>query len=486
MSTYDVIVIGGGPGGYVAAIRAAQLGLRTALVEKRESLGGTCLNVGCIPSKALLDSSEFFARARDEAADHGVTIKGLTLDLPAMLARKDAVVTKLTGGVAMLMKANKVDVHRGIGWVRDRNTVCVLPVDTPAGDEEAVAAALADGKGPKAGAVLTGDSLVLANGSVPVELPFLPYDGKTVVDSTGALSFEKVPEHLVIVGGGVIGLELGSVWARLGAKVTVVEVLPSIMTDWDGQVAKTMTRELKKQGFEFRLESKVTGVSVSRGKATVSAEDKGGEPFELKADKVLVAVGRRPYLEGANLDALGLEMDGPRVRIDAHFRTSVDGVYAIGDIVHGPMLAHKAEDEGMAVAEVIAGKAGHVNYETIPNVIYTWPEAASVGRTEEQLKEAGTEYRSGTFPFAANGRALAMAAPAGFVKILADAQSDRVLGAHIVGPWASDLLAEIVTVMEFGGSAEDIARTVHSHPTLTEVVKEAALGVDGRMIHAKN
>ncbi|MEX2443304.1 MAG: dihydrolipoyl dehydrogenase [Alkalispirochaeta sp.] len=480
MSTYDVIVVGGGPGGYVAAIRAAQLGLKVALVDKRKTLGGTCLNVGCIPSKALLDSSEFFAKARDEAAAHGVEIENLSLNLEAMQRRKDGVVKKLTGGVASLMKNNKIDVFHGIAWVRDKNTVEVLPPETESGAEgDAV-------KAGKSTETLTGDALVLATGSVPVELPFLPFDGKTVVDSTGALAFEKVPKKLIVVGGGVIGLELGSVWARLGAKVTVVEVLPTIMTGWDSQVAKTIKRELGKQGIEFKLETKVTGVSVKRGTATLSATDKSGGELELTADKVLVAVGRRPYLDGANLDTLGLEMDGPRIKVDERFATSVDGIFAIGDIVHGPMLAHKAEDEGIAAAERIAGKPGHVNYDTIPNVIYTWPEAAAVGSTEEQLKEAGVEYRSGTFPFAANGRALAMDATGGFVKILADAETDQVLGAHIVGPWASDVLAEIVSVMEFGGSAEDIARTVHSHPTLTEVVKEAALGVDGRMIHAKN
>lgn len=481
MSTaYDVIVIGGGPGGYVAAIRASQLGLKTALVEKRETMGGTCLNVGCIPSKALLDSSEFYARAEKESAEHGIGIDKLSLDLKKMHARKDGVVRKLTGGVAMLLKSNKVDVHHGIGWVKDASTVEVLPADTASGEEAAAAGA------GKATATLSGKHLLLANGSVPIELPFLPFDGTTVVDSTGALAFESVPKHLVIVGGGVIGLELGSVWARLGASVSCVEVLPGIMAGWDAQVSKTMKRELGKQGIEFRLETRVTGVKVSRGKATLSATDRDGAELEIKADKVLVAVGRRPYLEGANLDALGLEMEDRRIKVDAQFRTSVPGVWAIGDIIHGPMLAHKAEDEGMAAAERIAGKPGHVNYEAMPNVIYTWPEAASVGRTEEQLKEAGIAYRSGSFPFAANGRALAMDSTGGFVKILAEESSDRVLGAHIVGPWASDLLAEIVTVMEFGGSAEDIARTVHSHPTLTEVVKEAALGVDGRMIHAKN
>lgn len=476
MSDFDVVVIGGGPGGYVAAIRAAQLGLRTAIVEKRASLGGTCLNVGCIPSKALLDSSELFARAKGEAAVHGISTGTVSIDVAKMIERKDGVVSKLTGGVEMLIKSNKIERISGIGWVRDRATVEIKAADTPQ-------AKLAEAPVER---TLTTNNILLASGSEPIELPFLPFDGATVVDSTGALAFDAVPKHLVIVGGGVIGLELGSVWARLGAKVTVIEVLPQIMTGWDAQVARTMQRELAKQGLEFLLETKVTGVKVSKGAATVSATAKDGSEITVKGTRVLVAVGRRPALEWTNVEALGLEMDGRRIKVDDHFRTSVPGVWAVGDIVHGPMLAHKAEDEGMACAERIAGKAGHVNYATIPNVIYTWPEAASVGATEDQLKEQGVAYRKGSFPFAANGRALAMDAPAGFVKILADETTDRVLGAHIVGPWASDLLAEIVTVMEFGGSAEDIARTVHSHPTLTEVVREAALGVGGRMIHAKN
>ncbi|MCG8479618.1 MAG: FAD-dependent oxidoreductase, partial [Spirochaetales bacterium] len=337
MSEYDTIVLGGGPGGYVAAIRASQLGLKTALVEKSPTLGGTCLNIGCIPSKTLLDTSEFFARARDEAAHHGITMENLAIDLAVMHKRKDQVVGKLTGGVATLMKLNRIDVHHGIGWVRDASHVDVLPPDTT---EERAASA-------KAIAHLTGKNLVLATGSVPIELPFLPLDGKTVVDSTGALAFDTVPDHLIVVGGGVIGLELGSVWSRLGAKVTVVEVLPSIMNGWDAEVVKTMKRELGKQGIEFLLETKVEGVKVSRGKATLGATDKKGNTVELKADKVLVAVGRRPYLEGANLDALGLETEHRRVKVDAHFRTSVEGVWAIGDIIHGPMLAHKAEDEGV-------------------------------------------------------------------------------------------------------------------------------------------
>lgn len=468
MKKYDLVILGAGPGGYVAAIRAAQLGLKTAIVEKRETLGGTCLNVGCIPSKALLDSSEFYARASHEAASHGIGIDGLSLDVAAMQARKAGVVKKLTGGVSMLMKSNRIDVYTGLGWIESATTVSVR---SETGETLET---------------LECTNLLLATGSVPIELPFLPLDGKTVVDSTGALDFEAVPKHLLVVGGGVIGLELGSVWARLGASVTVVELLPQIMAGWDEGVAKAMKRELSKQGFEFMLDTKVSGVTVKRGKATLQLTDASGAEQELAGDKVLVAVGRRPMLEGFNIEALGLTIEKGRIAVDSEYRTSVSGVRAIGDIVAGPMLAHKAEDEGVVAVERIAGVAGHVNYGAIPNVIYTWPEAASVGKTEQQLADEGVEYRSGTFPFAANGRALAMDAPAGFVKVLADAATDRLLGAHILGPWASDLVAEFVTVLEFGGSAEDIARTVHAHPTLTEAVKEAALGVDGRMIHAKN
>lgn len=474
--TFDLIVLGAGPGGYVAAIRAAQLGLKTALVEKRATLGGTCLNVGCIPSKALLDSSELFARVRDEAAIHGISTGTPKIDVPAMLKRKDGVVKKLTGGVASLVQANGVTVVRGAGHVEGAGRVAVWPV----GDD---GAAVTDGEPTTR---LEAPHLLLATGSVPIELPFLPLDGDRVVDSTGALAFPDVPKHLIIVGGGVIGLELGSVWARLGARVTVVEIMDSIMAGWDAQVAKTMQRELGRQGIEFLLGHTVTGVRTTKTKAVLTATDPSGAERTIDADRVLVAVGRRPVLDGANLEALGLATERGRVVVDASFRTSVAGVWAIGDIVAGPMLAHKAEDEGIAAAECIAGRAGHVNYDTIPNVIYTWPEAASVGATEEQLTERGVAYRAGSFAFAANGRALAMDAPQGFVKILADERTDRVLGAHIVGPWASDLIGEIVSVMEFGGSAEDIARTVHAHPTLSEAVKEAALGVDGRMIHAAN
>ena len=465
-TNYDVLVLGAGPGGYVAALRAAQLGLRTAIVEKRDTLGGTCLNVGCIPSKALLDSSELFAKTRHELADHGITVGTPKLDLKTMHARKRGVVDRMVGGLNGLMKGRKVDVVHGAARLVDRETVAV----SSGGTETTLRAA----------------AIVLATGSVPVELPFLKFDGTTVVSSTEALEFSKVPQELVVVGAGAIGLELGSVWARLGAHVTVVEIMKVVLPGWDAQVSKAMRRELGNQDMEFKLGHKVTGVSSGKGRKTVTVEDPSGEKLELPADKVLVAVGRRPYYDGLGIEQVGVSIDerSRRITVDEQFRTSVPTIYALGDLVHGPMLAHKAEDEGIAVAEIIAGKAGHVNYDTIPGVVYTWPEAACVGRTEEQLKEAGVAYRKGSFNFAANGRALAMTAGTGFVKILADEASDRVLGAHIVGPWASDLISEIVTVMEFGGSAEDIARTVHAHPTLTEAVKEAALAVDKRAIHS--
>ena len=500
MDEFDVVVIGGGPGGYVAAIRAAQLGLSVALVDKGGALGGTCLNVGCIPSKALLDSSEFFARARDEAGRHGISLGKPKIDVSVMMKRKAEVVKKLTGGVASLMKMNGVKVYTGLGRLTGPNTVEVVAREAGADGANSKGSGGRDaGAGSSGGGqVLTAKRVVLASGSEPVELPVVPFDGETVVDSTGALEFDTVPKELVVVGGGVIGLELGSVWARLGAKVTVIEVLPQIMNGWDSRTAALMKRELGKQGIEFLLSTKVTGVETGGKagggrKATVTATAKDGSDVKVTADKVLVAVGRRPYTKGLGLEAVGVTLDDQgRVKTDVRGATSVDGIWAVGDVTAGPMLAHKASDEGMAVAERIAkvlggaGGAGRVNYETIPNVIYTWPEAASVGKTEDELKAEGVAYRSGSFPFAANGRALAMEAVSGSVRILADEASDRVLGAQIVGPWASDLIAEIVTVMEFGGSAEDVARTVHAHPTLSEVVREAALGVDGRMIHAKN
>ncbi len=463
---FDVIVVGAGPGGYVAALRSAQLGLATAIVEKRESLGGTCLNIGCIPSKALLDSSEFFARIRDEASEHGISAGTPKLDLAKMLERKDAVVKKLTGGVKQLVKGRKITHLQGTGTLKSSTEVTVKTGD---GKEETVRA----------------KNIILASGSVPIELPFLPFDGKTVVSSTEALEFGSVPKEMIVVGAGAIGLELGSVWSRLGAHVTVVEIMKDVLPGWDSQVSKTMKRELSKQGFDFLLGHKVTGIT-GKTKKKVTVEDPDGKKLELPADRVLVAVGRRPYYDGLGIEDLGVRLNekSKRIEVDESFKTSLDGVYAIGDLIHGPMLAHKAEDEGVAVAEIIAGKPGHVNYEAVPGVVYTWPEAAFVGKNEEQLREAEVPYAKGSFAFAANGRALAMNSTGGFVKILAHKETDRLLGAHIVGPWASDLISELVTVLEFDGSAEDVARIVHAHPTLPEAVKEAAMAVDKRSIHS--
>ncbi len=462
---FDLVVIGAGPGGYVAAIRAAQLGLSVGLIDKREALGGTCLNIGCIPSKALLDSSELFSRLRQGTADHGILAEAPRLDLSKMMERKSRVVEKLTSGLALLMKARKISVFTGTASVPSPGRVTVTLESGKTQDLEA-------GK------------ILLATGSTPQELPFLPFDGKRIVSSEQALSFASVPKQLIVVGAGAIGLELGSVWLRLGSKVTVVEIMPAILPGWDRQVSETLRRELAKQGFVFEPATGVTGFEASKNQISLKAMDKSNREAVFKGDRVLVAVGRRPFLGGIDAEALGIKTDRTgRVEVDESFQTSTPGIYAIGDLIPGPMLAHKAEDEGVAVAELLAGKAGHVNYDIIPGVVYTWPEAASVGQSEEQLKERKISYRKGSFPFRANGRALASGDEQGFVKILADERTDRVLGAHIVGPWASTLISEAVTVMEFGGSSEDIARTVHAHPTLPEVVKEAALAVDGRPVH---
>ncbi|HEV3164398.1 MAG TPA: dihydrolipoyl dehydrogenase [Isosphaeraceae bacterium] len=463
---YDLIVIGAGPGGYVAAIRAAQLGMRVACVEKRPTLGGTCLNIGCIPSKALLDSSELYELAQKKLARHGIKVGKLDLDLAAMQARKNEVVKSLTDGVRFLFKKNKIDAITGTARLASPQSVAVRGAD----EKEAVF---------EAGHVL------LATGSVPVALPGLAFDGRAIVSSTEALEFDRVPRHLVVVGGGYIGLELGSVWKRLGAKVTVIEFLPRIVPLADLEMGKLLHRSLAKQGLEFQLETKVTGAKLAGDRITVSAETSDKKALTYECDKVLVAIGRRPYSEGLGLAEVGVQVDpkSGRVTVDKHFRTAVPTISAIGDLIAGPMLAHKAEDEGVACAEILAGKAGQVNYDTIPSVVYTWPEMASVGLTEEQLKEQGTAYNVGKFPFSANGRAKAMDETEGQVKILADAHTDRVLGVHIVGPRASDMIAEAVAVMEFAGSAEDIARTSHGHPTLSEVMREAAMAVDKRAIH---
>ncbi|HIP77810.1 MAG TPA: dihydrolipoyl dehydrogenase [Kiloniellaceae bacterium] len=463
---YDLVVIGAGPGGYVAAIRAAQLGLKTACVEGRGALGGTCLNIGCIPSKALLQSSEKYADAAKHFAEHGITVKGLALDLPAMMGRKDKVVKDLTTGIEFLFKKNKVDYIKGWGSIPAAGSVKV---------------ALSDG-GEQ---LLNTKSILIATGSESTPLPGVDTDEQQVVTSTGALSLDTVPDHLVVIGAGVIGLEMGSVWSRLGAKVTVVEFLDRILPGMDAEIAKQTQRVLTKQGLKFKLGTMVTGAAKANGAVTLTLEPaKGGEAEEMKADVVLVAIGRRPFTEGLGLKELGVAMDNRGfIQVDKHFQTSVPGIYAIGDCVPGPMLAHKAEEDGVVAVEGLAGQASHIDYNLVPGVVYTWPEVAGVGKTEEQLKEEGVDYRVGKFPFTANSRARAVGDTDGLVKILADKRTDRVLGVHILGPLAGDILAEAVTIMEFGGSAEDIARTCHSHPGMGEAVKEAALAVDGRPIH---
>ncbi|MDI6028847.1 dihydrolipoyl dehydrogenase [Corticibacterium sp. UT-5YL-CI-8] len=463
---YDVVVIGSGPGGYVCAIKAAQLGLKVAVVEKRETFGGTCLNIGCIPSKALLHASEMMAEAQHSFDTLGVEVTP-TLNLPKMMAHKDATVASNVNGVAFLFKKNKIDSFRGTGKVLGPGKVSVTGEDGKVEEIET-------------------KNIVIATGSDVAGIPgvSVDFDEKVIVSSTGALSLDKVPGHLVVVGGGVIGLELGSVWARLGARVTVVEYLDTILGGMDGDVAKQFQRLLSKQGFEFKLGAKVTGVAKSENGATVTFEPvKGGSAESIEADVVLVSTGRRPFTDGLGLVEAGVEMDERgRVKTDGH-RTNVEGIYAIGDVVVGPMLAHKAEDEGIAVAEIIAGQAGHVNYAVIPSVVYTSPEVASVGKTEEQLKAEGIAYKAGKFPFSANGRARAMLHTDGFVKVLADKETDRVLGVHIVGFGAGEMIHEAAVLMEFGGSSEDLGRTCHAHPTMSEAVKEAALATFFKPIH---
>ncbi|PVB61357.1 dihydrolipoyl dehydrogenase [Labrenzia sp. 011] len=467
MSQYDLVIIGTGPGGYVCAIKAAQLGLKTAVVEKNATLGGTCLNIGCIPSKALLHASEMFEEAGHGLEKIGVKVSKPKLDLPAMMKHKSDVVDANVGGVAFLMKKNKIDVHTGTGKVLAQGKVEVTAEDGAA-------------------TVLETRNIVIATGSEVMPLPGVEIDEKQIVSSTGALELEKVPGKLVVVGGGVIGLELGSVWNRLGSKVTVVEFMDKILGPMDGDVSKNFQRMLKKQGMEFKLSSKVTGVEKKgKGLAVTVEPAKGGDKEVLEADIVLVAIGRRPYTEGLGLDTAGVALDERgRVQIDAHYKTNVDGIYAIGDVVAGPMLAHKAEDEGVALAEILSGQAGHVNYNVIPGVVYTQPEVASVGKTEEELKAAGIAYKTGKFNFSANGRARAMNKTDGFAKVLADARTDEVLGVHILGFGAGEMIHEAAVLMEFGGSSEDLARTCHAHPTMSEAVKEAALGAFFKTIHS--
>lgn len=464
--SYDLLVIGTGPGGYVCAIRAAQLGLKVAVVEKRATHGGTCLNVGCIPSKALLHASELFHEAGHSFAKFGIKTGVPELDLPTMMQHKSETIDANVTGIAFLFKKNKIDAFHGTASFGAPGEVTVT---SDSGDHQTIAA----------------KNIVIATGSEPASLPGIEIDEASVVSSTGALMLEKVPEHLVIIGAGVIGLELGSVWGRLGAKVTVLEYLDRILPGMDADVAKQFKRILEKQGITFQLGAKVAGLSGTPGNHQLRVEPAaGGDATEVSADVVLVAIGRRPYTDGLGLDKIGIELDARgRVPIDAHYATSAPGVYAIGDVTVGPMLAHKAEDEGVALAEQLAGQAGHVNYDVIPGVVYTMPEVASVGRTEEELIEAGIAYSTGKFPFTANGRAKAMGNTDGFVKVLADRQTDRVLGVHIIAPSAGELIHEAAVLMEFGGSAEDLIRTCHAHPTLSEAVREAAMATDKRTIH---
>ncbi|SDR69288.1 dihydrolipoyl dehydrogenase [Opitutus sp. GAS368] len=459
MDSYDVVIIGAGPGGYVCAFRAAQLGLKVALIEKRATLGGTCLNVGCIPSKALLHSSEHVAFAKIHAAAHGIKLGSVEIDLPTMLKRKDEVVAKNTGGLTLLAKARKVTVLTGEAAFTSATTVAV--------------------KGEKGVTEVTAKNIVIATGSAPVELPFMKFDGKIVVSSDHAIAFPEVPKKLIVVGGGVIGVELGSVWSRLGADVTVVEFLPKIIATYDDDIVRNFTRLMQKQGLKIEVGAKVTGFA----KGVLTAE-RGTEKLSFPADKVLVAVGRRPYTDSLGLDKAGVELDEKkRVKVDTHLRTTAKNIWAIGDVVAGPMLAHKAEEDGAAVAEWIAGKAGHVNWDLVPAIVYTHPEVASVGLGEDAAKAQGIAVNIGKFNFAANGRAIAADATDGYVKIIADAKTDKILGAQILGANAGELISEIVTHMEYGGSAEDLGRTIHAHPTMSEAIKEAGLAVSKSAIH---
>jgi dihydrolipoamide dehydrogenase len=465
-TTYDLVIIGGGVGGYVAAIRASQLGMKAACIEMRGRLGGTCLNVGCIPSKALLQSSHLYEETKSHLAAHGVGVGNVTLDLGAFLARKDKVVEDLTKGIEFLFRKNKVDYVKGRGRIAGHGRVEVA----------------LEGGGNQ---TLTAKAICIATGSESTPLPGITVDEKRIVTSTGALSLNPVPERLIVIGAGYIGLEMGSVWRRLGSKVTVVEYLDRILPGMDGEIAKQFQRILQKQGFEFHLGMKVTGAEASANSVKLSMTPAaGGETSTLDAEVVLLCVGRRPYTEGLGLETVGVAKDERgRIKTDRHFATNVPGVYAIGDVIAGPMLAHKSEEEGIALAEILAGQAGHVNYETVPGVVYTHPEVATVGKTEEELKAAGVAYKVGKFPMTANSRARCSADTDGLVKIIADAKTDRLLGCHIISADAGTMIHEAVMAMEFQASAEDVARAFHAHPTLNEAVKEAALAVDGHAIH---
>lgn len=453
---YNVTVIGSGPGGYVAAIRCAQLGFKTAIIEKYDTLGGTCLNVGCIPSKALLDSSEHFINAKNHFKEHGIDITAPKVNIKQMIGRKADVVKQNVDGIAYLMKKNKIEVHIGVGSFVDKNTIKITGKD---GKESTI----------------TTEKVIIATGSKPTPLPFAPFDKKRIISSTEALELKEVPKHLIVVGGGVIGMELGSVYARLGAKVTVVEFLDSLIPTMDGTMGKELLKVTKKLGMQFYLGHKVTSMENKGKEVVLTAEDKSGKSVELKGDYCLVSIGRRPYTDGLDLDKVGIDLDKGKIPVDDHLKTKVDNIYAIGDVVRGAMLAHKAEEEGVMVAEQMAGQKPHINYLLIPGVVYTWPEVASVGYTEEQLKESGRAYKSGSFPYKALGRARASMDVDGLVKILADKQTDEILGVHIIGARAADMIATGVTAMEFRASAEDVARMSHAHPTYMEAVKEACL-----------
>lgn len=463
METFDLVVIGSGPGGYVGAIRASQLGLKTAVIEKDKTYGGTCLNVGCIPSKALLQSSELYHEAQHDFAGHGIKLESVKLDLAAMMGRKSKIVSDLTGGIEFLFKKNKITGIKGTGQIVNANTVEVT-----------------DANGTKV--QIGAKNIMIATGSVPVELPFLKYDEKTIVSSTGALALDYVPKEMLVVGGGVIGLEMGSVWARLGSKVTVIEYADKICGMMDSDCINTLVRSMKKLGMNFMTSTRVTGSRSVGGRVELEYESlTDGKKGSIQGDVVLVSTGRKPFTEGLGLENVGIEKDERgRIKTNPHYQTNVAHIFAIGDVIVGPMLAHKAEEEGVAVAEIIATGHGHVNYSTVPSVIYTHPEVASVGLTEDQAKAAGIETATGKFLFAANARAKARGATDGFVKIITDKRTDRIIGGHIVGASASELLGEIIVAMEFGGSSEDLARSFHSHPTMSEVIREAALAVDKR------
>jgi len=467
MEKFDVVIIGSGPGGYVTAIRAGQLGLKTAIIEKDKELGGTCLNVGCIPSKALLTSTDHFIFAKKEAAKHGIVIENATVDLNKMQQRKDKVVKTMNSGVRALMKTNKVTTFEGVGTIAAPRKISVKGSDGNTQEIEA-------------------KNIIIATGSVAAELPFAKFDGKTIVSSTEALTFTEPPKKFLVIGAGAIGLELGSVWNRLGSEVTILEFLPRIAVGFDLELSNLLQRSLTAQGITFHLETKVSAIKVDNSLVTATAT-KGNEELKFDADKVLVSVGRMPFTDGLGADKVGVEFDEKkRIKVDKHFKTNVDGIYAIGDVIAGPMLAHKASEEGIACVEAIAGKDGHINYDAIAGIIYTNPELAGVGLTEEQAKEKGIDYRVGKFPFRATGRAVANEDLEGVAKFIADVKTDRILGAHILQHAASELIAEAVSVIEFGGSSEDIGRTTHAHPTLSEAVKEAALNVEKRALHIIN